>query len=157
MIKWLDLTAVVIPLAQSIGRFGNFFNKELYGSPTRLPWGMYIPLEYRPDTYINNDVFHPLFIYESISNILLFSLLFLLFKGKNVLGIKKWYLRDEGSGPLPDGFFVGLYFIGYGIIRFLIEFLKIDIWWFFGLNMAQVICFGFILGGFWWLKKIKKS
>lgn len=114
ILPWLDLISVVMPLGQSIGRWGNFFNKEIFGKPTTLPWGIYISPEKRPLMFFQNEKFHPLFIYESILNLILFIILYRTYR-KN---------RNE----LKSGFFISLYLIGYSVIRFALEFLRIDPW-----------------------------
>lgn len=114
ILPWLDLISVVMPLGQSIGRWGNFFNKEIFGKPTNLPWGIYISPEKRPLMFFQNEKFHPLFIYESILNLILFIILYRTYR-KN---------RNE----LKSGFFISLYLIGYSVIRFALEFLRIDPW-----------------------------
>lgn len=114
ILPWLDLISVVMPLGQSIGRWGNFFNKEIFGKPTTLPWGIYISPEKRPLMFFQNEKFHPLFIYESILNLILFIILYRTYR-KN---------RNE----LKSGFFTSLYLIGYSVIRFALEFLRIDPW-----------------------------
>lgn len=107
---WLDVIAVVLPLAQAVGRWGNYFNSELFGGPTDLPWGILIGEKFRPLIYQSQQYFHPVFLYESILDSLLFIILFILFKKNN----------------LKNGQLVGWYFIGYGLIRFLTEFIRID-------------------------------
>lgn len=67
-------------LAQSIGRWGNFFNSEAFGLPTSLPWKLYIPPSHRPIEYINFEYFHPTFLYESILDFLIFLILLICFK-----------------------------------------------------------------------------
>jgi prolipoprotein diacylglyceryl transferase len=62
-----DAIAPGLVFAQAIGRWGNWFNQELYGRPTSLPWGLEIDRAYRPLDYINNPTFHPTFLYESIA------------------------------------------------------------------------------------------
>ena len=57
--KILDLTALSVPLAQGLGRFGNFFNQEAFGRPTSLPWKMYVAPEMRPPDYLTSQFFHP--------------------------------------------------------------------------------------------------
>ncbi|MFA5020892.1 MAG: prolipoprotein diacylglyceryl transferase [Patescibacteria group bacterium] len=107
---WLDVIAVVLPLAQAIGRWGNYFNSELFGGPTDLPWGILISEKLRPLVYQSSQYFHPVFLYESILDSLLFAILFVLFKRNN----------------LKIGQLAGWYFVGYGLIRFLTEFIRID-------------------------------
>lgn len=114
ILPWLDLISVVMPLGQSIGRWGNFFNKEIFGKPTTLPWGIYISPEKRPLMFFQNEKFHPLFIYESILNLILFTFLYKIYKGKH--------------NKLKSGFFMSIYLLGYSVIRFSLEFLRIDPW-----------------------------
>ena len=114
LLPWLDIISIVMPLGQAIGRWGNFFNKEIFGLPTKLPWGLYIPYENRPEKYFSYQRFHPLFFYESVLNILLFFVLFKLYKSK----VNIW----------PAGVFLSLYLFGYALIRFLLEYLRINPW-----------------------------
>lgn len=74
-----DLVAPSVILGQAIGRWGNFFNSEAFGSPTDLPWKLYIPPERRPSELVNFDYFHPTFLYESLWNLMVFGLLLFLF------------------------------------------------------------------------------
>lgn len=98
--KLLDLTVFGLPFAQSVGRWGNYFNKELYGWETDLPWGIMI-----------NDVkYHPLFLYESL---LTFSF--------GIYAWKKFKNKNIGQGK----FFV-LYVSFYALVRFLLDFLRVE-------------------------------
>ena len=63
---FLDALAPGILLAQAIGRLGNWFNGELFGRPTDLPWALEIPQSLRPDGYTTFETFHPAFLYELI-------------------------------------------------------------------------------------------
>jgi prolipoprotein diacylglyceryl transferase len=103
----LTCAAAAIPLAQAIGRWGNWFNQELYGRPTDLPWALEIddPAGYPPGT-----TFHPTFLYESLWNFALVGVLLVID-------------RKLRLGP---GRLFGVYVIGYGIGRFWIEGLRID-------------------------------
>jgi prolipoprotein diacylglyceryl transferase len=64
-----DSLAPAMPLAQAIGRWGNWFNQELYGRPTSLPWGLHIDLANRMPGYLNVAYYQPTFLYESIWDI----------------------------------------------------------------------------------------
>ncbi len=66
---WLDILAPAIALGQAIGRWGNFFNQELYGAPTNLPWAIYIDPQHRLPGYENYAYYHPTFLYESLWNL----------------------------------------------------------------------------------------
>jgi len=103
-----DWLAPSLLLGQIIGRFGNFFNYEAYGYPTNLPWKMFVPEEFRPEGFAGNAYFHPWFLYEAMVNLLVFFLLTKLFK-------------KAGTGAL---FFS--YVLLYNIVRFCLEFIRID-------------------------------
>jgi phosphatidylglycerol:prolipoprotein diacylglycerol transferase len=124
-LRWLDIIAPGLILAQAIGRWGNFFNQELYGYPTDLPWGIYIEPEYRLAGYEAYTHFHPLFLYESLWNLLGFAVLM-------VAGRKLEH-------RLRDGDIFLLYIIHYGIGRFFLEGMKIDVWTIGGVPTARWI------------------
>jgi len=108
---YLDLIVLFAPIVQIGGRIGNFFDKELFGFPTNKPWGIYIPTELRPEQFLNSLKFHPLFAYESILLFILFSFLADMYLNKKIL---------FGTGKI-----LGVYLIGYGLIRTLLEPLRI--------------------------------
>lgn len=123
---WADVGAIVLPLAQAIGRWGNYFNQEVFGLPTNLPWGIPIELVNRPAQFINNQYFHPTFLYESVLNLILFVVLFGAYRisSKKEMGS---FIRHGGFRmTILDGQYLGVYLIGYGLIRFLMEFIRID-------------------------------
>tara|TARA_B100000614_G_scaffold175519_1_gene156729 strand:+ start:1600 stop:2337 length:738 start_codon:yes stop_codon:yes gene_type:complete len=106
----IDVVAPALALAQCIGRWGNYFNQELFGRPTNLPWGLQIDQRKRPIEYVAEDTFHPAFLYESLWNALV--VLTLIKLGK--------------SGKLPSGLLMAAYFAFYSIGRLWIEALRID-------------------------------
>jgi len=110
---WADMLGVALPLGQAIGRFGNYFNQELFGWPTNLPWGIPIDLSNRPLGYLSVQYFQPTFLYEAILNLINFLLLFLLFK------------KTSRSGHKP-GLILFLYLINYSLIRIFLEFFRLD-------------------------------
>lgn len=116
-----DLAAAVIPLAQAIGRWGNFFNEEAHGSPTDLPWAQ----------IIDGVGYHPTFLYESVWCLLLS--LFLL-----------WF--DTGHRKF-DGQIICLYMILYSVERFFVEGLRTDSLMNGGLRQAQLISILLIAAG----------
>ncbi|HEC11597.1 MAG TPA: prolipoprotein diacylglyceryl transferase [Acidimicrobiales bacterium] len=71
----MDAAAPAIPLAQAIGRVGNWFNQELFGRPTNLPWGLEIDVANRPPQYVDSATFHPTFLYEVLWNLLVVALI----------------------------------------------------------------------------------
>src|SRR3989338_4106424 len=109
--RYIDILAVVFPLGQAIGRWGNFFNNEAFGKPVKNFFiQLSIPQEFRPDKYISYEYFHPAFLYESILDFLLFVFLY-----------KKYLLWRQKPGKI---FWV--YLLSYSIIRFFMEFIRVD-------------------------------
>lgn len=108
-----DLIAPGLVLAQAIGRWGNYFNQELFGRPTNLPWGIPIDPAYRPANESTSTYFHPTFLYESLWNVGVFVLLFAL-------------ARRTENRRLPDGVVTMLYLGLYSLGRFGTELLRID-------------------------------
>lgn len=106
----LDTVAVGFPAGQFIGRLGNWFNQELFGRPTDLPWGLEIDPEHRPLEYADAETFHPAFAYEMVWNLL-------------VLGFV-W--RTDRRGRLPRGHLLVLYLFLYSAGRLWIEALRVD-------------------------------
>jgi prolipoprotein diacylglyceryl transferase len=110
---FLDALAPGVVIAQAMGRVGNWFNQELFGKPTSLPWGLEIDLVNRPDGYENYSTFHPTFLYEALWCLLVAYLLLKLpmfFKS---------FVKNKG-----DVF--ALYICGYTLGRLWIEAIRID-------------------------------
>ncbi len=133
---WL-LTAIMAPgvaLAQAIGRWGNYFNSELFGYPTDLAWGILIDIMKRPVEYISAEFFHPTFLYESLGSFLIFLIL---------ISLHIWIIKTK-----KFSYFLLLtsYLIIYSALRFSLEFIRIDntpqIW---GLRWPQIISLIIIL------------
>ena len=72
--KLADASVLGLSFAQAIGRWGNFFNSEAFGTPTDLPWKLYIAPQYRPIPFENYEYFHPAFLYESILDLVIFGI-----------------------------------------------------------------------------------
>jgi prolipoprotein diacylglyceryl transferase len=102
--------APAIPLAQAIGRWGNWFNQELFGRPTDLPWGLRIDPEHRPVGYEAQTTFHPTFLYESMWN----------------LGLAGLLIWVGGRFRMTGGQLFAVYVMGYTAARSWIEYLRID-------------------------------
>jgi phosphatidylglycerol:prolipoprotein diacylglycerol transferase len=125
----VDLYLPVIPLGYTFGRLGNFINGELYGRVTTAPIGMLFPLA--PDKALR----HPSQLYEA------------LFEGVFLFGVM-WRIRKVRA---PRGAMLAFYLIGYGLVRFVIEFFRepdahlgpVLAW----MTMGQVLCAGMIAGG----------
>ncbi|MFA5131656.1 MAG: prolipoprotein diacylglyceryl transferase [Patescibacteria group bacterium] len=116
----LALISVLLPglaLGQAIGRWGNYFNQEIFGLPTSLPWGIPIALINRPYAYLSSTYFQPTFLYESLGCFLIFLILL----GANIYLIKKNKLSDFYSVWL-----IAFYMVSYSILRFSLEFIRLD-------------------------------
>ena len=112
-VKFLPLADALAPgiaIAQAIGRWGNWFNQELFGRPTTLPWGLEIDPEHRPEGYGDVETFHPTFLYEFVWNL-------------GVAGLVIWADRRFRLGY---GRAFALYVMGYTAGRAWIEYLRID-------------------------------
>ena len=105
---FLDALAPGVIFAQAIGRWGNWFNGELFGRPLNAPWALEIPPNLRPQEFTQFETFHPTFLYESLWSIAIGVLLILLSK------------RVRG------GQVAALYLVGYCLGRVIIEYLRID-------------------------------
>ena len=132
-IKILDIVAPAVIIAQSFGRWGNFFNQEAHGGITTYQnlKNMHIPEFIINGMHIEGKYYYPTFFFESIWCLLGFIILMIARKNKN----------------LRKGFQIGFYFIWYGIGRFFIEALRTDSLMFFGLKIAQIVSLiGIIIG-----------
>lgn len=107
---FMDAAAPALLIATAIGRIGNYFNQELFGGPTSLPWGLEIDPENRPNGYEQYATFHPTFLYEIIWNLLLAAALIWLGKRRQIR---------------PPGLFA-LYVAGYSGFRIFEELLRTD-------------------------------
>ncbi len=115
-LNFWNFAAVIVPgvaLGQAIGRWGNWFNQELFGLPTNLPWGIPIDIIHRPLNYLNNSFFHPTFLYESLGLILITIFLTNTLYRNNLT--KKIAMRVVAS-----------YLALYSLLRFGLEFIKVD-------------------------------
>jgi prolipoprotein diacylglyceryl transferase len=110
---FLDALAPGVVIAQAIGRVGNWFNQEVFGKPTSLPWGLEIDLANRPDGYEKFLTFHPTFLYEAIWCLLVAYLLI-----KLPIFLKK-IVKNQGD-------IFALYVCGYTLGRIWIEAIRID-------------------------------
>ncbi len=107
-----DAAAPGLVLAQAIGRWGNYFNQELFGKPSKLPWAIRIAPENRPAGYADATSFHPTFLYESIWNVIVCLILL-------------WVARRLAERLMTGDVFL-LYVSLYSLGRFFVETLRID-------------------------------
>lgn len=124
-IAWLDLCAPSLALGQAIGRWGNFFNQELYGAPTNLPWKIFIEPAHRLPGFADSEYYHPLFLYESLWN--LANMAVLLWIGRKF------------SKQLKTGDIFLIYLLTYPVGRFMLDFLRLDASQLGGLNANQTL------------------
>ncbi|MEJ5308541.1 MAG: prolipoprotein diacylglyceryl transferase [Anaerolineae bacterium] len=138
-LQWLDFAAPGMAIGQSIGRWGNFVNIELYGPPTTLPWGLRVPLMYRIppyndlSTYPETTLFHPTFLYESLLALALCLLLL--------------WIAVRFSHKLQEGDLLVSYLMGYAVIRFFTEMLRPDAWMVGKIAAAQLFALIFLITG----------
>ncbi len=111
-LAWADMAAVGMALGQVFGRWGNYFNQELYGRPTNVPWGIIIEPAYRLPAYSEYSRFHPAFLYESLWSLLTFFIL---------LTLARRYAPKLLTGDL-----MALYLVMYAIGRTLLETVRLD-------------------------------
>jgi phosphatidylglycerol---prolipoprotein diacylglyceryl transferase len=137
-LRWADIVGPGLFVMQAIARWGNWFNQELYGTPTTLPWGIPIDCAHRlQDVYACSAFpeattrFHPLFLYESLSG-LLGAIVVIWIGGR---------FRDR----LRPGDLLLIFFVWYGVVRFALETFRNDNWTFFGVPTAQVVSLAFIV------------
>lgn len=129
-LKLSDVFCTAAALAQCIGRWGNFFNSEAFGTPTDLPWKLFIPISRRPLQYINYEYFHPTFLYESILDLLIFIILVLSFK----------------KCSKKAGIISCIYLILYSAVRIFVEYFRVDsVMYIGGFPVAQVMSLLLIL------------
>lgn len=119
----LDIMAPAVALGQAIGRWGNYFNQEIFGTPTNFPWGIFIAPANRPAEYLSFEFFHPTFLYESVGLLVIFYCLFRLYQKKT------W------SGQI-----FAYYLLVTGLLRLALEFIRVDEQLFFwGLRSGLII------------------
>jgi len=123
-VTYMDIAAPSLALGQAIGRWGNFFNEEAFGTPTGLPWRLYISPQHRPVQYAQDEFFHPTFLYESLWDLLVFVVLVWVFRDR----------LDRAPGSLFLTY-LGLYSVG----RIITEALRTDALMFGPIRVAQLV------------------
>lgn len=132
-----DAIAVGLPLAQAIGRLGNYFNQELFGTPSDLPWAIIIDPGRRPEGYEQFETFHPTFAYEALWNLLI---------------LVPTILWLERRGKLAKGASWGVYVAMYAFIRFVMELIRTDTTFrFIGLSRNGWVSVAALIGGLIWI------
>lgn len=151
-LNFWQLSAILVPglaIAQAVGRWGNYFNQEIFGKPTSLPWGIPIEPAYRITEYYNAQFFHPTFIYESIGCLFIFLSLILF---------HYYIIKNNKTSDYYFFLLLAIYLISYSFLRFMLEFIRIDITpVLFGLRLPQIVSLLIILIIFLLLPKFKKN
>ncbi|HYB43195.1 MAG TPA: prolipoprotein diacylglyceryl transferase [Candidatus Methylomirabilis sp.] len=124
LLRYLDIAAPSLAVGQAIGRWGNFFNEEAFGTPTNAPWKLYISPPHRPAEYAQVDFFHPTFLYESLWDVLVFALLVWVFRDR----------LERAPGALFLAY-LGLYSLG----RYFTEGLRTDALMLGPIRIAQLV------------------
>jgi prolipoprotein diacylglyceryl transferase len=132
----LDAAIPGIPLAQAFGRWGNYFNQELFGTPTRVPWALEVQPAHRPLKYQAFATFHPTFLYESLWDLV-------------IVGVLVWL---SARRQLRTGSVVLAYLLMYAFGRFLLELIRTDTTFrLFGLSRNAYVSLAVLLGAGAWL------
>lgn len=130
-LRLLDVYSIGTVLAQSFGRWGNFFNNEAFGLPSDGFLKLFIPLQNRPDKFIEYNYFHPAFLYESILDFFIFIIL--------IFVIRKYGIKIEGVTLCT-------YLFLYSLVRYFIEAVRVDSALNIGsFHVAQVISLGIFI------------
>lgn len=137
LLRLLDVLACSVILAQSAGRWGNFFNSEAFGYPTGGNWGVFIPVSQRPVEFLNYEFFHPAFLYESFLDLVVFAVLIFILRRTRAGCTFFWYL------------------ILYSVVRIFVEYFRIDsVLNIGGFPIAQVVSVLLIIAGVIGLKTV---
>ena len=133
ILKYLDIMSFGLVIGQIIGRWGNFFNSEAFGLPTYSFLKLYIAPEYRPVEFMAFDYFHPTFLYESLLNVGMLIILFLVLKNISP--------KDQSDiKSIKNGYIFFTYILLYSIIRIFVEQIRLDSVLNFGdIPLAQVV------------------
>lgn len=136
-----DFACVYLPLAQAIGRWGNFTNQELYGRNTDLPWGMTgNRIQFSPDPGVDGTkLVHPTFLYESLLNLVVFAILLRIRKNRKV-----------------KGSVFASYLMMYSVVRFIMEFVRVDVFGVGAIRYNQVFAALVFIAALVWLIILNK-
>ena len=144
-----DIIAPTVLAATILGRFGNFFNSELYGYPTSVVWKMFIPLQYRLPGYESFSFFHPTFLYEALLNVVMLGIIVKYEHSKMdvILSLPKDLDSSPPKADQNDGRPGTIFFLTlalYSVSRFIVEYFRIGHPLGAGLTLAQWVSLGLI-------------
>ena len=132
-VRWIEAAALGLPLGIAIARWGDYFNQQSFGVPTDLPWALSIEEEYRPLLYLEQNGFHPTFLYESLWALAVFL---------GALAVVR-----SGHRLRPEDMALGV-LAAYSVGRFWIESIRADpIIVDEGLRLAMIVSAGIAAGG----------
>jgi prolipoprotein diacylglyceryl transferase len=138
--RFLDAAAPALLVAQAIGRIGNYFNQELFGGPTNVPWALQIDPAHRPPGYEQFTTFQPTFLYELLWNL-------------GLAGVLVWLGHHRRIRP---GGLFALYVAGYSGFRIFEELLRVDpAHHLFGLRLNLYVASALFLAGLLWFARIQ--
>jgi prolipoprotein diacylglyceryl transferase len=144
---FMDAVAPGLLMASGIGRIGNYFNQELFGGPTNLPWGLKIAPQYRPAGYLADPTYHPTFLYELIWDLLLAG--FLIWLGQRGSATRSGRVKRPGL--------FALYVAGYSAFRIFEESLRVDpSEHLFGLRLNMYVAILLTVVGLAWFWRIQR-
>jgi len=136
--NFADIFVVPLALAQAFGRIGNFINGELYGFPTKLPWGINFANELDA---LGNPVFrHPSQLYEVMYNLIIFAVL--------------WKLKDK---KMPQGYLFAIFLVMYSLFRSITEFIRVPDITFGQITMGHILNIPMFIIGITLLVKLKRK
>jgi phosphatidylglycerol:prolipoprotein diacylglycerol transferase len=134
LLDWLIPSMVV---GQIIGRFGNFANYEIYGTPTGLPWKMFVPIQFRTPPFELNQFFHPLFLYEAVGSAIILVLLLRL--------------------KLKTGYLFLIWLLLYNVLRFLLEQLRVGSVIYGGIRVNAIVSLVLVVVAIAIIYRVKKQ
>lgn len=147
--RWADLVAPGLILGHAIGQWGNFINQDAFGYPTEVAWGIYIDYIYRPIGYEQFDFFHPIFLYESAWNLLVFFIVFAI-----------GWVTAKKPNKIASGSLFLLYIILFSAGHAVIEQFRLDSEMLNGWRLAQIMsAISIVLGGtlLFWRNKLTRN
>ncbi len=136
-----DAVVPSIPIAQAIGRVGNWWNQEIFGKPTTVPWALEVDERFRPARFKEFETFHPAFMYEAVLNLILAAFLIWL----------------DSTKKLKKGQIMPVWIAGYGILRFILESIRDDFAsLILGVRVNHWVSAIAVIGGFLWFMYIER-
>ena len=153
--RWLDWIALALPFGQALGRLANYFNQELYGLPSNLPWAVHISIQRRLPGFEQFETYHPLFFYEAIMLLLFGSFLWLWQRGEfqRQFWLPGWSRFKKLLKPqVKPGTYFFTYLAFYSLLRVGLDFFRLGVdhvLWGMGINQLIMVAVFLAVVGFW--------